>query len=126
MIDDNRLPMKEKFLEYFRKTPIQKYGGAFIGRDETTIIRWKDEDVDFANQIEHAKSLYVQQKLEKVPSNEWILERLFKDHFAARTEVTGANGEKLEIGFHTSLKQDDNTDALRASPESNTNTPVQS
>ena len=95
MIKDNRLPLKQKFLDYFADAPIQKYAGAFIGVSEDTVKRWKDEDRDFADQIEAAKAAYVRRNLKMVRSKEWILERLFKDHFASRQEFTGKNGESL-------------------------------
>lgn len=96
MIKDDRLPLKQKFLEYYAEVPIQKYAGAHIGRDEDTISTWKKEDPDFADQIEVTKSQYLMRELKMVKNREWKLERLFKDHFAARTEITGKDGEKLE------------------------------
>jgi len=97
MIQDKRLPLKKKFLEYFQKVPIQKYAGAYIGKSEDTITRWKKADEDFADQIELAKAEYLKAKLIKVRSNEWILERLFKDHFSLRQEYAGAGGVPLAI-----------------------------
>lgn len=96
MIKDDRLQLKEKFMEYFRKTPIQKFAAAYIGRDENTITLWKKEDQDFCDCIERAKADYVSEKLNRVRSNEWILERVFKGDFAQRNEVTGADGETLQ------------------------------
>lgn len=82
---DNK-QLKEKFLEYYRQLPIQKLAGASIGKDETTICRWKNEDADFANQIENAKAEWALEKVKKVRSNEWILERVIRDHFASENE----------------------------------------
>lgn len=95
MIKDDRLPLKEKFLEYFRKAPIQKFAAAYIGRSEDTITDWKREDSDFSDCINRAKADYVSEKLNKVRSNEWILERVFKGDFAQRTELTGKDGQDL-------------------------------
>lgn len=81
MLQDDKLALKQKFLEYYAEVPIQKYAGAYIGRDEDTISRWKQEDADFADQIELKKAEYLRQNLKEVKSKEWILERLFKDHF---------------------------------------------
>lgn len=108
MIDDNRLVLKEKFLEYFREVPIQKYAGAWIGRSEDTIKRWKEEDSDFADQIEIEKANYLKKKLIRVQSPEWIIERLFKDHFSTRSELTGADGEKLLPEVIDNLNRYDN------------------
>mgnify|MGYP001384059349 CR=1 FL=1 len=87
--------LKVKFLEYFAEVPIQKYAAAYIGRDETTIIAWKNADSNFSNQIEQTKAEYLKRQLGKVKSKEWIIERLFKDHFSARSEITGPDGEAL-------------------------------
>jgi len=95
MKKDNRLPLKEKFLTYFKGTPIQKYAAAYIGKSEDTITDWKKEDSDFSDQIEKLKAEYIQQKLKKVVSPEWILERLFKNHFSKRQEYTGEDGTDL-------------------------------
>jgi len=95
MINDKRLDFKTKFLSYFKNTPIQKYAAAYIGKSEDTITDWKKEDSDFSDQIERLKAEYVQQKLDKVVSPEWILERLFKNHFSKRQEFTGEDGTDL-------------------------------
>jgi hypothetical protein len=88
--------LKIKFIEYFAEVPIQKYAAASIGRSEETIIEWKKADPNFSNQLESTKADYLKRQLGKVRSKEWIIERLFKDHFSARKELTGADGEKLE------------------------------
>jgi hypothetical protein len=86
--------LQQKFLEYFREVPIQKYAAAHVGRKEEAIIDWKSKNPNFANQIEDAKAEFVKSKLGGVKSNEWILERLFKDHFAEKKEVdVGVNAE---------------------------------
>lgn len=95
MKKDSRLPLKEKFLAYFNETPIQKYAASYIGKSEDTITDWKKEDSDFSDQIEILKAKYVQRKLKKVESPEWILERLFKNHFSKRSELSGSDGTDL-------------------------------
>ena len=95
MIKDDRLKLKEKFLEYFADVPIQKYAGAYIGRSEDTITDWKKADSDFYDRIERAKAEFIQRKLKGIKSDAWVLERLFKDNFAQRAEITGANGDKI-------------------------------
>lgn len=94
--EDKNAELKAKFMEYFRKTPIQKFAAAYIGRSEDTITDWKKDDSDFSDSIERAKADYVSEKLNKIRSNEWILERVFKGDFAQRNELTGKDGEKLE------------------------------
>ena len=73
---------KEKFLEYYRQLPIQKLAAASVGRDESTIFRWRKDDAGFATQIENAKATWTLRKVKDVRSSEWILERVIRDHFA--------------------------------------------
>lgn len=87
--------LKQKFLEYFKQLPVQKLAAAHIGKDEDTITRWKKEDGDFADQIEQAKAEWALKNVKDVKSKEWLLERLMKDHFSQRTELTGKEGEPL-------------------------------
>jgi hypothetical protein len=95
MIKDDKLPLKEKFLVYFRQLPVQKLAAGYVGRSEDTICVWKNEDPDFSDQIELARSEWAMEKAGKVKSKEWLLERIMKDHFAPRQEVTGKDGEAL-------------------------------
>lgn len=88
---------KERFLEYFRKVPIQKFAAGYIGVSDDTITNWKKADSEFSDCIERAKAEFVSAKINKVRSNEWILERVFKGDFAQRQEHTGKDGEPLVI-----------------------------
>lgn len=97
--------LKVKFLEYFAEVPIQKYAAAYIGRGEDTIIEWKKADPNFSDQIERTKAEYLKKKLGRVRSNEWIIERLFKDHFSQRTELTGKEGEALSVSWAEPAKK---------------------
>ena len=97
MINDHRLKLKKRFLEYFKDVPIQKYAGFHIGKNENTITNWKKEDLDFCDQIDFANAAYLRENVPKIPSREWKVERLFKDHFSLRQELTGADGEAVAI-----------------------------
>ena len=93
MIQDDRLPLKEKFLEYYEKMPIQKYAGYAIGKSEDTIKRWIDEDEDFADRILKLKSSYLLAKSRQLPAT-FIIPLLFRE-LTPRTELTGKEGEPL-------------------------------
>jgi hypothetical protein len=95
MINDDRLPLKEKFLEYYKNLPIQKLAAGIIGKSEDTITNWKHEDQEFSDQITNAKSQWALDNAKKVRSKEWLLERIMKDHFSPRSELTGKEGEAL-------------------------------
>jgi hypothetical protein len=87
--------LKRDYVDYFRDCPIHKYACKFIGRDEATVITWRHADVEFQNQIDLAEAFFLRKETNKVDAK-FKLERLYKEHFAERTEHTGANGEKLE------------------------------
>jgi hypothetical protein len=78
MIDDDRLPLKEQFLEYYSQMPIKKYAGFSIGRSEDTIKRWEDEDADFADRINKAKADYLLKKSRNLAPS-FIIPLLFRD-----------------------------------------------
>ncbi len=94
---------KKKFLEYYLELPVQKLAAASIGKDETTIIRWKAKDTNFANQIESAKATWAKKNVQQVKSKEWLLERLMNDHFGEKKEVK-LSGD-LQINRISNLKQ---------------------
>jgi hypothetical protein len=94
---DNKAELKAKFLEYYKELPVQKLAGESIGRDEDTICRWKKEDTEFADQISEARAEWAKRLSKGVRSKEWLLERVIKDHFSPRQEVTGADGSPLVI-----------------------------
>lgn len=102
---DKNKALKARFLEYFAELPVQKLAAAYIGKDETTIINWKNADSNFSNQIDLAKAEWARKKVKGVRSNEWVLERILKDHFAPRQEVTGADGESLQIEIIEEVKK---------------------
>lgn len=76
--------LKAKYLDYYSKLPIQKLAADFIGKDEDTIIRWKKDDMSFADQVASAKSAWALEKASKVKSTEWLLERVLNEHFTEK------------------------------------------
>lgn len=72
--------LKEEYVKYYEDVPIQKYAAMYIGRDEDTIIRWKNDDQDFADAIQRAKAEWVRKKMLGVKA-EFALERLEKSVF---------------------------------------------
>lgn len=79
--------LKNKFVEYFRDVPVQKYAAMYIGRTEQTIINWLKEDEDFFNRVQEARADWVKRKAGKVRA-EFALERLEKEIWSERKEVT--------------------------------------
>ncbi len=104
MIDDKKLPLKEKFLEYYRKLPVLKLAAGKIGRDEDSVIIWKKEDSDFSYQVDVAKSDWAMKHTKKVKSEEWLLERILKDHFAELKQFGNPEGETFAVEFKSHKK----------------------
>lgn len=94
MIQDDKLPLKEKFLVYFRQLPVQKLACNYIGRTEDTISLWKGEDSDFSDQIDKAKADWALENAGQVKSREWLLERVMKNHFAERKQLVGGDDDE--------------------------------
>lgn len=88
--------LKQRFLEYYKKLPIQKLAAEFIGKDEDTIIRWKNNDKNFADRVASAKSEWALSKATSVKSSEWLLERILSEHFKEKKEVDSKVNIELE------------------------------
>lgn len=93
--DEIRAEKKRIFLEYFADVPVQKIACSYINVAEETIINWKKQDIDFSNQIEFLGGEWIRRNVKEVKSREWLLERLFRQHFSERKEITGADGKDL-------------------------------
>lgn len=93
--EEIRAEKKKRFLEYFADVPVQKIGASYIGVSEDTIIDWKKADSNFANQIDFLQGEWIRKNIKEVKSKEWLLERLFRQHFSERKEITGADGKDL-------------------------------
>src|SRR3990167_9325638 len=96
MIDDKRLPQKQAYLDYLEEVPVHKWASKAIKIDENTSKRWRDEDQDFADQCESRISSFVKSNVKRAKA-EFKLERLLKDDFSPRQEITGADGQPFTI-----------------------------
>jgi hypothetical protein len=91
--------LKEAYLGYYRELPIQRLAAGFIGRDEDTIINWRHDDAEFAEACTRAKSDWALRKVKATRNPQWLLERVLKEEFAERRELTGKDGGALELGI---------------------------
>ena len=78
--------LKERYLEYYADLPVQKYAAMYVGRDEDTIKRWRDNDTDFADKVNLARAKWVRRKASKAKV-EFALERLEKSIWKEAKEV---------------------------------------
>lgn len=92
---DDIKELKQRYLNYFARVPIQKYASMYIGRASDTVDTWKREDTQFAANIELARARFVDKNLKQTNAM-FKLERIEKEIFSPRSELTGPDGEKLE------------------------------
>lgn len=104
--------LKAKVLEYYRELPVFELAAHSVGRDRSTLWRWRNEDPAFEASLQKAGATWAKRKTKGVKSKEWLLERVMKSHFSPRSEVTGADGGvlKIDIVEDTALKTDSKTD----------------
>ena len=104
MNEDKNKDLKLKFLEYYKRLPNQALAADKIGKSEDTISDWKKADANFSDQIQIARANWAMSRTERIRNNEWLLERILKDHFSARNEVTGKEGKDLKGLININIK----------------------
>lgn len=85
--DEKIAELKDRYIEYYKDLPVQKYAAMYVGRDEETIMRWRKDDVDFEGRVNLARAEWVKRKASKAKV-EFALERLEKSIFKETSEVT--------------------------------------
>lgn len=85
--DEKIAELKDRYIEYYKDLPVQKYAAMYVGRDEETIINWRKADLDFSNRVDLARAEWVKRKASKAKV-EFALERLEKSIFKETSEVT--------------------------------------
>lgn len=86
---------KELFKQYYRQLPIIKLCAGKIGVSRDTIYVWIENDSTFSTQLEELKYEFAMENLPQVKNREWVLERILREHFTPRTEITGKDGKDL-------------------------------
>lgn len=104
--------LKKKFLEYFKDLPIQHLAANYIGRDQDTICAWKNQDPEFSDAVANLKAEWALKNVKSVRDKKWLLERVLRNHFSPRTELTGSEGKDLPTPLLTGVidvRKDDST-----------------
>lgn len=96
MINDKRLSIKENYLLYLGDVPKHKFACKAVKISEDTGKRWRDDDTDFADMCEAKIAAWVMKTLKKTKP-EFQLERLLRDDFSQRAELTGGEGKPLPV-----------------------------
>lgn len=113
--------LKEDYLSYFAALPVQKLAADFIGRSPDTIQDWMKADPEFSARCSRAKAAWAQKKAgSRRIREDWLLERVLKEEFSPRQELTGKDGGPLELGIATIVReaaQSEQPARLRQPPE---------
>lgn len=96
MIQDKRLSIKEGYLLYLEEVPKHKFACKSVKISEDTGKRWRNEDQDFADLCEAKISEWVRKTLKRTKP-EFQLERLLRDDFAQRSEITGDKDKPFPV-----------------------------
>lgn len=96
MIQDKRLPIKENYLLYLEEVPKHKFACKSVKISKDTGKRWRNEDQDFADLCEAKISEWVRKTLKRTKP-EFQLERLLRDDFAQRSEITGDKDKPFPV-----------------------------
>lgn len=89
--------LKKKFLSYYSKLPKINLAAAKIGRSEDTISLWRKSDSEFSGLIDEAKADWAMSKVGKIRDDKFLLERILRDDFSPRNEVTTPEGIQILI-----------------------------
>ena len=85
--------LKLEYVDYYRELPVQKLAAASIGRDDDTIIRWRGQDQEFAEQVQQARAAWALKKTKRVDDT-WLLERVLREEFTPRVDVVVSSQDK--------------------------------
>lgn len=107
--NDKVAHIKEMYLEYLEQIPVHKWASKYVQKSEDTMKKWRDDDPAFADACEAKISEFVRRTAKRARP-EFQLERLLKDDFSQRTEVTGKDGEPLNINMVDYIKNEPKPD----------------
>ncbi len=103
MSTKNIASLKAAYLTFYADCPIQKYAAEYIGKDDDTVIRWRNKDPVFADAIKRLKSEYVRKRWLSTKA-EFALERLDNILFGPKAFL--AIEQKHEVTFNQQLSDD--------------------
>lgn len=104
MLKDKRFLIKEKYLLYLSEVPKHKFACKAVKISEDTGKRWRDEDQDFADECEAKISAWVRKTLKKTKP-EFQLERLLREDFSQRSELTGEDNMPIQIISYVNYRE---------------------
>jgi len=90
--------LKDKAVEYYRRLPVKKLAAAKVGRSYDAFNEWEKNDAIFARRLQEAKADFALKQVEsRKMTPQFALERIFKEEFSQRTELTGPDGGPIQV-----------------------------
>lgn len=86
MLPDERVKKKEIVIEYLSKLPVYKWAAKSVGIDEDTLKNWRDEDKDFSDRCEIAKSEAVE-KFGRRATPDFMLSSIDPETFSKKDKL---------------------------------------
>lgn len=105
MINDKRLEKKERVIEFLTKNPFYKHAAWAIGRNEQTLIRWREEDEDFSSRCEAARATCLSRFVGR-SQPDFILTHADPETFNTAKKIDITSGGKPIQSILTALKDD--------------------
>lgn len=100
---------KVAILSYLEFAPIYKYAAKSVGITDETLKAWRDEDETFSHECEARIAEFVQRTVKRTKP-EFQLERLLKNDFAERKELSGPEGKPIPLLSTLDVQNNDSTD----------------
>jgi hypothetical protein len=105
MTEERKKELKKMYLEYLSDIPVHRWASKYCRIDEDTSKNWRDADKEFSEACEVKISEFVRRTAKRA-NPQFQLERLLKDDFAQRTELTGKDGKDLKTVLVEFIKPD--------------------
>lgn len=110
-VEARQSKQKKIIVEYYSEVPVFKYAAMAAGIDEDTLIRWRKEDGDFADELYQARAKWVRANVPKAKV-EFILERLERTVFGPPKQQVdvGIDAAEVLLKEYGIIKADKNDD----------------
>lgn len=86
MTEEDRRLKKDRVIDYLRRLPVYKWAAASVGVDQDTIKNWRDDDAEFSERCESARSEAVE-RLGKRASPDFMLAAIDGETFGKKDKV---------------------------------------
>lgn len=91
-------PLKDEYLRFFKRFPVQSAGADFIGRSVDTIQAWQRDDEEFRDAVSRAKAEWAEKSYRRVrPDN--LIAHLYPETRPPKQEVEQTGETAVTITY---------------------------